>query len=103
MKIVILPAARDDLAEGHDFYERQGEGPGTYFLESLFSDVDSLRLYAGIHRRIFWLPAAPVETVSVGGVLRGSRPGNPREGHSRLPAKPGLDRASAAAVRPFFP
>jgi plasmid stabilization system protein ParE len=53
MKIVILPAARDDLAEGYDFYERQGEGLGTYFLESLFSDVESLRLYAGIHRRVF--------------------------------------------------
>lgn len=53
MKIVILPAARDDLAEGRDFYERQGEGLGMYFLESLFSDVESLRLYAGIHRRVF--------------------------------------------------
>ena len=35
------------------FYERQQEGLGGYFLESLFSDIDSLRLYAGIHLKVF--------------------------------------------------
>jgi plasmid stabilization system protein ParE len=53
MKIVILPSACDDLVDGFHFYEDQGEGLGVYFLESLFSDVDSLILYAGIHRKIF--------------------------------------------------
>jgi len=53
MKIVILPSARDDLADGFDFYEEQQEGLGDYFEESLFSDIDSLRLYAGIHRKVF--------------------------------------------------
>jgi hypothetical protein len=53
MKIVILPSARDDLADGFHFYEKQDAGLGSYFLESLFSDVDSLRLYAGIHLRVF--------------------------------------------------
>ena len=53
MKIVILPLARDDLADGFRFYENQGEGLGGYFLESLFSDVDSLHLYAGINRTVF--------------------------------------------------
>jgi hypothetical protein len=48
MKIIILPAARDDLADGFDFYERQREGLGDYFLDSLASDIDSLQLYAGI-------------------------------------------------------
>ena len=46
MMIVILPSAREDLAEGSAFYEHQGQGLGTYFLESLFSDIDSLKLYA---------------------------------------------------------
>ena len=36
MKIIILPSARDDLADGFDFYERQQEGLGNYFQESLF-------------------------------------------------------------------
>ena len=53
MKIVILPSARDDLAEGLGFYEKQEDGLGGYFLESLLSDIDSLRLYAGIHRKVF--------------------------------------------------
>jgi hypothetical protein len=29
------------------FYERQETGLGWYFLDSLFSDIDSLLLYAG--------------------------------------------------------
>jgi len=53
MTIVILPSARDDLADGFAFYEEQEAGLGSYFLESLFSDIDSLRLYAGIHRKAF--------------------------------------------------
>ena len=53
MKVVILPSAREDLADGLDFYERQGEGLGSYFLESLFSDINSLKIYAGVHRRVF--------------------------------------------------
>jgi len=53
MKIVILPSARDDLADGFQFYENQEEGLGGYFLESLFSDIDSLVLYAGIHLKVF--------------------------------------------------
>jgi plasmid stabilization system protein ParE len=53
VKIVILPSARDDLAEGFEFYEKQCAGLGSYFLESLFSEIDSLRLYAGIHRQVY--------------------------------------------------
>lgn len=53
MNIEILPSAREDLAEGFEFYEEQGHGLGAYFLESLFSDIDSLYLYAGVHRQEF--------------------------------------------------
>jgi len=53
MKIAILPSARDDIADGFDFYERQRDGLGNYFQESLFSDIDSLQLYAGIHLKAF--------------------------------------------------
>lgn len=53
MRIEILPPARDDLADGFSFYERQREGLGNYFRECLFSDVDSLQLYAGIHLKVF--------------------------------------------------
>jgi hypothetical protein len=53
MRILILPSARDDLSDGFDFYERQEAGLGEYFQESLFSDIESLRLYAGIHPKQF--------------------------------------------------
>jgi hypothetical protein len=53
MKIRILTSAYNDLQAGRDFYEKQGEGLGGYFLDSLFSDIDALILYAGIHRKIF--------------------------------------------------
>lgn len=53
MKIRLLSSAFNDLARGRDFYEQQGEGLGGYFLDSLFSDIDSLMLYAGIHRKVF--------------------------------------------------
>jgi hypothetical protein len=56
MTITILPSAIEDLANGSGFYEAQGEGLGIYFLESRFSDIDSLRLYAGIHREVFGCP-----------------------------------------------
>jgi plasmid stabilization system protein ParE len=42
-------SAERDLLIGFDFYESQAEGPGQYFLDSLFADIDALTLYAGIH------------------------------------------------------
>jgi hypothetical protein len=53
MRIRILRSAFKDLAAGRRFCERQDEGLGDYFLDSLFSDIDSLKLYAGIHRQLF--------------------------------------------------
>ena len=49
MRVQILDLAEVDLQEGFDFYERQESGVGVYFLNSVFSDIDSLVLYAGIH------------------------------------------------------
>ena len=41
MKLKILSSAIDDLYQGRLFYERQGEGVGDYFFDSLFSDMGS--------------------------------------------------------------
>ena len=49
MKIRILPSATEDLKTGKNFYEEQRQGLGQYFMDSLFSDIDSLGLYGGIH------------------------------------------------------
>jgi plasmid stabilization system protein ParE len=52
MRIRILDSAIEDLDRGRRFYERQRGGLGDYFLDSLFSEIDSLVLFAGIHRKI---------------------------------------------------
>lgn len=49
MKVVIQSSAIADLADGFDFYEEIEAGLGSHFLDSLYSDIDSLQLYAGIH------------------------------------------------------
>ena len=49
MKIELLESAVGDLRRGKAFYERQGKGLGEYFVSALSSDIDSLRLYAGLH------------------------------------------------------
>jgi len=51
MKIRILPEAEHDLEIGADFYEARREGLGRYFNDCLMSDIESLRLYAGVHQR----------------------------------------------------
>lgn len=49
MRISILDAASLDLAEGFRFYENIDAGLGSYFLDSLYSDIDSLLVYKGTH------------------------------------------------------
>lgn len=49
MTIKLLPAAREDLLEGFRFYDRQQEGLRDYFLDSMYSDIESLQLSAGVH------------------------------------------------------
>jgi hypothetical protein len=53
VRVRLLASARDDLATGRAFYEKQGQGLGDYFLDSVFADIDSLALYGGIHAKVF--------------------------------------------------
>jgi len=53
VKIQILASAVDDLRDGREFYELQEKGAGDYFQKHLISDIDSLALYGGIHRKVF--------------------------------------------------
>jgi len=53
LKIELLDAAEQDLLRGFSFYERQERGLGSYFMDALCSDIDSLQLYAGIHASHF--------------------------------------------------
>ncbi len=49
IQVRIARSAETDLLEGFAFYEQQQVGIGDYFLDSLFADIDSLALFAGIH------------------------------------------------------
>lgn len=51
MQIRLTRSAEEDLARGIAFYEAQRPSLGTYFLDSLYADIDSLILYAGIHAK----------------------------------------------------
>lgn len=51
MRLRILDEARDDLIDGFHFYEQRELGVGDYFLACLYSDIESLRIYGGIHRK----------------------------------------------------
>ncbi len=53
MKIEILASASRDLIDGYYFYENQSGGLGNYFLDSLYSDIDSLMINAGVHAVFF--------------------------------------------------
>lgn len=53
MKIEILDEAQQDLIEGFQFYASRETGVGSYFLDCLFSDIDSLLLFAGIHQIVY--------------------------------------------------
>ncbi|GAA5118170.1 hypothetical protein GCM10023212_08250 [Luteolibacter yonseiensis] len=49
MRISIQPSALADLRSGFHFYESRESGLGDCFLETLYSEIDSLQLYGGIH------------------------------------------------------
>ena len=50
MIIEISSDALIDLEEGFDFYQRQSQGLGTYFISCLTSDIEALNYFGGIHQ-----------------------------------------------------
>jgi hypothetical protein len=53
MRVRILGSARDDLIEGFLFYEQKESGLGDYFLLSLYADIESLKVFSGIHPKAY--------------------------------------------------
>ncbi|UCN01390.1 hypothetical protein LCX93_05585 [Sulfurimonas sp. SWIR-19] len=45
MNIQILTSAKIDISSGADFYECQSQGLGQYFLNTIFSDIESFYIY----------------------------------------------------------
>src|SRR5438477_11082827 len=53
MRVQILDLAKEDLVQGRHFYENIEAGLGSYFLDSLYSDIDSLKFFGRIHRKAY--------------------------------------------------
>ncbi|WP_404425825.1 type II toxin-antitoxin system RelE/ParE family toxin [Nibricoccus sp. IMCC34717] len=53
MKLWFSTAATRDIAEGANFYDSIQEGVGDYFEDSALAEIESLILYAGIHRMVY--------------------------------------------------
>lgn len=58
----ILPSGFQDIANGRDFYDGKDEGLGDAFMAAVFAEIESLRLYAGIHRKVWGYHRMLVET-----------------------------------------
>ncbi len=55
MKIIdvyILEEAVDDMNAGKFFYDGQEPGIGDYFWDCIITDIESLKIYGGIHRKM---------------------------------------------------
>ena len=53
--VVTLKEVAIDLNYGKAFYDQRETGVGDYFWDSLVADIESLRIYAGIHNRRYGL------------------------------------------------
>ena len=51
--IRISEDALRDLDDGFAFYDLQETGLGDYFASCIRADIESLRLFGGIHRRVY--------------------------------------------------
>jgi len=53
MRLKVLEIAREDLIDGFHFYENKEENLGHYFIASLYSDIESFKIFAGIHPQVY--------------------------------------------------
>jgi len=53
MRLQILDLAKRDLIDGFHFYEDKEKGLGNYFVVSLYSDIESLKVFGGTHRKAY--------------------------------------------------
>ena len=49
--VVLLASAAQDLDNGEAFYEKRRDGLGQYFLQSIFADLEALKVHASVHAK----------------------------------------------------
>ncbi|MDD2598717.1 MAG: type II toxin-antitoxin system RelE/ParE family toxin [Kiritimatiellae bacterium] len=50
-EIIAIEEVQADLNNGEEFYSLQEIGLGAYFRDCIISDIESLKLYGGIHSK----------------------------------------------------
>ncbi len=64
-ELLVLEQVAFDLQQGKQFYDDNQQGIGDYFFDSIVTDIESLRLYAGIHSKQFGLYRMPAKRFPV--------------------------------------
>jgi len=52
-EVLVLKDVENDLDSGKDFYDGREFGVGDYFWDSLIADIESLIIFAGVHKKVF--------------------------------------------------
>jgi hypothetical protein len=68
--VVTLKEVVSDLNDGKAFYDQRETGVGDYFWDSLIADIESLRIYAGIHNKKVWSSSNACQAISLCPLLR---------------------------------
>jgi len=69
-EIVLLKEAVEDLENGESFYNDREPGAGTYFWDSIISDIGSLVIFAGIDPKKVWTFPDAFKKISIFNLLR---------------------------------
>ena len=51
IEVYLMEEAVEDLNSGKAFYDLQEAGVGDYFWDCMIADIESLVIYAGVHRK----------------------------------------------------
>ncbi|MEA1926743.1 MAG: type II toxin-antitoxin system RelE/ParE family toxin [Candidatus Auribacterota bacterium] len=51
--LFVLKEVSEDLEDGKKFYDEREPGIGDYFFNCILSDIESLKIYGGIHPRYY--------------------------------------------------
>jgi len=54
-QVTVLAFAYEDMQSIKDFYDKQADHLGNYFVNSILTDIESLSFYGGIHQKYFGL------------------------------------------------
>lgn len=53
MRVKLTSSAHADIEDGFHFYNRQREGLGNYFADTIYSEISSLEFFGGMHNVVF--------------------------------------------------